>query len=160
MPAKRKTARRRSAGRTPAKKAAKALARTWDETREALGGAQHTVQRRVRALVREGGARREQATELLTTWRRRLDRERRKAVKQLEQRFATLQVRARRERKAFAKVVEEKVQGTLAALNIPSRQEVHDLTRRVEQLSHQIDGFRRGRGPRRAASRVHAPVHA
>ena len=74
MPAKRKTARRRSAGRTPAKKAAKALAKTWDETREALGGAQHTVQRRVRALVREGGARREQATELLTTWRRRFDR--------------------------------------------------------------------------------------
>jgi flavin-dependent dehydrogenase len=160
MPAKRKTARRRRAGRTPARKAAKALARTWDETREVLGGAQHTVQRRVRALVREGGARREQAAEMFTTWRRRFDRERRKAMKQLEQRLATLQLRARRERKAIARVVEDRVQGTLAALNIPSRQEVHDLTRRVEQLSHQIDGFRRARAPRRTAARAHAPASA
>jgi len=39
------------------------------------------------------------------------------------------------------------VQGALAALNIPSRREVHELTRRVEELSRKIDGFRRA--PRR-----------
>ncbi len=160
MPVKRKTARRKHAGRTPARKAAKALAKTWDGTREALGSAELAVQRRVRALVKQGGARSQQATDTLTAWGGRFERERRKAMKQLEQRLATLQTRARRERKAFVRVVENKVRGTLAALNIPSRQEVHDLTRRVEELSRKIDGVRRARGPRRAATRMHTAAHA
>jgi polyhydroxyalkanoate synthesis regulator phasin len=40
-------------------------------------------------------------------------------------------------------MVDEAVQRTLAALNIPSRQEVHELTRRVEDLSRRVGGFRR-----------------
>jgi hypothetical protein len=35
------------------------------------------------------------------------------------------------------------VKRALAALNIPSRQEIHDLTQRVEELSQKIDRFRR-----------------
>jgi glutathione S-transferase len=45
------------------------------------------------------------------------------------------------------------VQGTLAALNIPSRQEIHDLTRRVEELTRKIEGLRRTQ-PRRSAVRA------
>ncbi len=159
MPAKRRTARRSDVGRKRVRAAAKALAGTWNEAREALGTAEQAVRRRVRALAREGGNRSQQAGELLTTWRRRLERERRKALKQAEQGFATLQTRARRERKVLFRAVEDRLQGAMAALNIPSRQEVHDLSRRVEQLSRQIDGFRRAR-PRRAATRAHATAQA
>ena len=161
MPVKKKTARGKRAGQTPVNKAAKALAKTWEGTREALGNAEVAVQRRVRALVKQGGARTEQAGETLAAWRTRLERERRKAMKQLEQRLATLQTRARRERKALARMVEDRVQRTLAALNIPSRQEVHDLTRRVEELSRKIDGSRRSGAARRSATtRVHTPAQA
>jgi len=39
--------------------------------------------------------------------------------------------------------VDDAVRRTLAALNIPSRNEVQELTRRVEELSRKIDRFRR-----------------
>jgi hypothetical protein len=142
------------------KKGASGLAITWEGTREALGSAEAAVQKRVRALVKKGGARTQQATETLVAWRGRLERERRKAMKQLEGQLATLQTRARRERKVLSKVVDETVQSTLAALNIPSRHEVHELTRRVEELSRKIDGFRRTAAPRRTTVRVQPPAHA
>ena len=56
---------------------------------------------------------------------------------------AVLQARARKERRVFTRAVENAVQRTLAALNIPSRHEVHELTRRIEELSRRIDRFRR-----------------
>ncbi len=64
----------------------------------------------------------------------------------------------------MGRYADEAVQGALAALNIPSRREVHELTRRVEELSRKIDGFRRT-APRRAprmtaAVRVQAPAQA
>jgi len=161
MPARRKTTQRTRVEKTPAQKARKALIRTWQDTREALGNAERTIGRRVRALVRRSSVRREQAGELLQTWRGRIERERRKAAKQLDLGFATLQARARRERKALGRAVGNGVAGTLAAFNIPSRQEVHDLTRRVEELSRKVDGFRRKGTVRRAvSSRIAAPVQA
>jgi hypothetical protein len=122
MPAKKKAARRVAA---PARKARSRLEKTWKETRAALSSAEGTVEKRVKV------------------WRGRLDREGRKALKQFEGRLSVLQTRARRERRAIARMVDEAVQRTLAALNIPSRQEVHELTRRVEELSRKVGGFRR-----------------
>lgn len=156
MAAKKKMAR----GTRRARKAVSGLAITWEGTREALGSAEAAMQRRVKALVKKGGARTQQATDTVMAWRTRLERERRKAMKQLEAQLATLQTRARRERKVLSKVVDETVQSTLAALNIPSRQEVHELTRRVEELSRKIDGFRRTAAPRRTTVRVQPPAHA
>jgi hypothetical protein len=122
MPAKKKTARRVV---PQARKARSRLEQTWKETRAALSSAEGTVEKRVKV------------------WRGRLDRERRKALKQVEGRLSVLQTRARKERRALARMVDEAVQRTLAALNIPSRQEVHELTRRVEELSRNVGGFRR-----------------
>jgi hypothetical protein len=76
-------------------------------------------------------------------WRDRAERERRRAMKRLEAEMLKLQSRAKKERRAMGRMVDETVQGALAALNIPSRHEVHELTRRVEELSRKIDGFRR-----------------
>ena len=93
------------------------------------------------------------------TWSRRLEKERSKALKQLEAHLAMLQTRAKKERKALTRMADDAVQNTLAALNIPSRQEVQELTRRVEELSRKIDGFRR-RAPAapRAAPTPAAPL--
>ena len=141
MPAKKKTTVLRAA--TPRRKAQSRLQQTWKETQAALTSAEGKVEKRVRELVKRSGVDTRQATKTLKAWRGRLDRERKKAVKEVEGRLSTLQVRARKERRALARLVDDTVRRTLAALNIPSRQEVHELTRRVEELSRKVGGFRR-----------------
>jgi hypothetical protein len=128
---------------SPARKAKSRLQKTWKETQAALATAEGKVERRVREIVKRSGVDTRQATKTLKAWGGRLDRERKKAVKQVEGRLSTLQVRARKERRALARMVDEAVQRTLAALNIPSRQEVHQLTLRVEELSRKVGGYRR-----------------
>ena len=142
MPAKKKPVRRgRPAIRT--RRAKSRLEKTWKGTRAALSSAEATVEKRVRALVKRSGVDTRQAQATLTTWGHRLEHERKKALKQVEGRLAVLQTRAKRERRALTRVVDDAVQRTLAALNIPSRDEIHALTRRVEDLSRKIDRFRR-----------------
>ena len=75
----------------------------------------------------------------------RVDRERKKAFKRLESRLKELQSRIGKERKVVARMVDDAVKGTLAALNIPSRAEVAELTRSVATLSRKIDSFKRRR---------------
>ena len=140
MPAKKRTTRRAPA---PARRAKSRLQQTWKETQAALSSAEGKVEKRVKEIVKRSGVDTRQATKTLKAWGGRLDRERKKAVKQVEGRISTLQVRARKERRALARMVDEAVQRTLAALNIPSRQEVHELTLRVEELSRKVGGYRR-----------------
>jgi polyhydroxyalkanoate synthesis regulator phasin len=145
MPAK-KRARKKAVRRRPAIRVRRAkgrLEKTWTDTQAALGSAEAAVEKRVKALVRRSGVDTRQARQTLATWRQRLHRERKKATKQFESRLAVLQTRARKERRVFTRAVEDAVQRTLAALNIPSRHEVHELTRRIEELSRRIDRFRR-----------------
>jgi poly(hydroxyalkanoate) granule-associated protein len=97
----------------------------------------------VKALVERGGVDTRHARATLAAWRHRLDRERRKALKQVEGRLSGLQSRARRERRTLIRAVDDAVQRALAALNIPSRHEVRALTRRVAELSRKVDRFRR-----------------
>jgi polyhydroxyalkanoate synthesis regulator phasin len=142
MPAKKK-ATRRSRPAAPARRTRSRLETTWKDTQAALSSAEATVEKRVKALVKRGGVDARQARETLTTWGQRLDRERKKALRQVEGRLAVLQTRAKKERRALTRTVDDAVQRTLAALNIPSRDEIHELTRRVEELSRKIDRFRR-----------------
>jgi hypothetical protein len=144
MTAKKKVARRaRTARPAPIRGAAGRFKRTWKETRSALSSAEATVERRVKALARRSGVDTRQATQTLQAWGHRLERERKKALRQVEGRLADLQTRARKERRALTRNVDDAVRRTLAALNIPSRNEVQELTRRVEELSRKVDRFRR-----------------
>jgi poly(hydroxyalkanoate) granule-associated protein len=149
MPARKKTVRR--ARKTDVQRATARIAKTWDDTREALGTAEARVQKKVRALMKKSGVDPRRATEMVASWRDRVEKERRRAKKRVESQIATLQARAKKERRAMGRMVDEAVQSALAALNIPSRHEVHELTRRVEELSRKIDGFRRSSRPRPAA---------
>jgi hypothetical protein len=155
MAAKKKAVRRARAPQTTMQGAAKRLARTWDDTKDALGSAESRLETQVRGLLRKSGVDAKKAMEAVEVWRERVQKERRRAMKQLEARMLMLQSRAKKERRAVTRMVDETVQGALAALNIPSRQEVHELTKRVEELSKKIDGFRRS-AARPAAPRANA----
>jgi len=154
MAARKKTVRR--ARPSEMKRATTRLVKTWDDTREALGTAEAAVEKKVRALVKKSGVDTRKAAEVVAAWRDRVEKERRRARKQVEARLATLQARAKKERRAMGRMVDDAVQSALGALNIPTRHEVHELTRRVEELSKKIDGFRRAPRPRPTASRANA----
>ena len=144
MPARKKAARRaRPARSTPVRRTASRFEKTWKETQAALTSAEASVGKRVKALAKRSGVDTRQATQTLQAWGHRLERERRKALRQVEARLADLQTRARKERRTLSRRVDDGVRRTLAALNIPSRSEIHELSRRVEELSRKIDRFRR-----------------
>jgi len=142
MPAKKRPARRARPS-VRAHQTKSRLEKTWKDTQAALSSAEATVEKRVRALVKRSGVDTRQAREAVAAWRHRLDRERRKALRQVEHRLTGLQSRARKERRALTRAVDDAVQRALAALNIPSRDEVRALTRRVTELSRKVDRFRR-----------------
>jgi hypothetical protein len=119
------------------------LSSTWKETRRALRSAETTVGRRVAALVRRSGLEPKQVIRQAELWRGRLDREGKKARKRVEARLGELKLRARHDRRALGRAVDDAVARALAALNIPTRHEVQQLARRVEQLSARIGGQRR-----------------
>ena len=73
----------------------------------------------------------------------RAEVERRRAMKELDGRLGTLQSRIKKERTVVGKAVGEAVGGALASLNIPSRREVTELTKKVDQLGARIDSFRK-----------------
>jgi poly(hydroxyalkanoate) granule-associated protein len=76
-------------------------------------------------------------------WRARLGREGRKARKLALVRLTELQQRARRDGRALGRSVDDAVARALAALNIPTRHEVQELSRRVERLTARVDRLRR-----------------
>ncbi len=136
-------AARRSRRVARARRPRSGLEQTWKDTRAALSSAEAKVEKRVQDLVRRSGVDTRQARKALAAWRHKIDRQGRRAMKQFEGRLAVLQTRARKERRVVGRAVDDAVKRTLAALNIPSRQEIHDLTQRVEELSQKIDRFRR-----------------
>jgi hypothetical protein len=64
-------------------------------------------------------------------------------MKDFEAGASAVQSRVRSESRNAGRFVAEAVQATLAALNIPSRKEVAELTRKVDTLSKKIDKLRK-----------------
>jgi len=143
--AKRKTAKRKVVAKrkVAAKTAGARIRDTWAATLATLASAEAEVENQIRVLLKNNKISAKDARAALRDLRSRIDRERKKALKQLDARLKGLQARIRKERKTVTKMVEDGVQSALAALNIPSRQEVTDLTGKVEQLSRKIDSIRR-----------------
>lgn len=136
---RKKTAKRKVASST----AGARLRETWSATLATLASAEAEVEKQIRTLLKNNNISAKDARSALKDLRTRIDRERRKGLKQLDSRLQGLQTRIRKERKNVSRMVEEGVQSALAALNIPSRKEVADLTAKVEQLSRKIDTVRR-----------------
>ncbi len=138
MAARKKIARKK-AGRTarPSR-----LEKSWNETRRALRSAEETVGRRVAALVERSGLEPREVMRQAELWRKRLDREGQKAKKQVKARLGELRQRAKRNRQTLSRSVDDAVARALAALNIPTRQEVQALQRRVEELKARVERIR------------------
>lgn len=153
MPVKRKTKKTkktrgrkalpRRRPRRPARSAGERLRETWAATLSTLNTAEENLQKQVRLLLKRNKISTKDASVMLRDLRALVDRERKRALKDLEARVGTLQARLRKERKAITRLVGDAVQGTLASFNIPSRREVAELTRKVDQLSKKIDRFKR-----------------
>ena len=151
--------RRPRAAAAPAARGTR-LRETWEATVEALGSAEAEADRRLRRLLARNRIEPADARAALLAFRARVEKERRKAAREIETRLSAVQVRLQQERKSLGRALGEAVRGTLAALNIPSRREVSELTRKVDELSRKIDGFRRSatRPRRRAASGTAVPA--
>lgn len=142
---KKKTARRTSPRRqsTGTSTAQNRFRNTWEVAVARVTEAEARVQKEVRALLRRSKIGTQDAATMLRDVRALVERERKKGLKQLEGRLAALQSRVRTERKNAARTIEGAVQGALARFNIPSRQEVQELTRKVNELSRKIESARR-----------------
>ena len=71
------------------------------------------------------------------------ERQRKRAARELKARAAQIQTRVKKEGKVASRAVDEAVRSALAALNIPSRAEVANLTRKVEELTKKVGGRKR-----------------
>jgi phosphate uptake regulator len=67
--------------------------------------------------------------------------------------LASLRARLERERRSLGRTLDAAVHGALARINVPSREEVAELTRKVDELSRRIEGLRAGDAHRPAARR-------
>jgi hypothetical protein len=123
------------------------LLSTWNAGLEALASAEAEIKRQVKLLVKNKRTKDAQAA--LYTLAGRLAKERKRAQKELESRARSIQSRVQAEGKTLGKLVHDAVQATLASLNIPSRAEVVLLTKKVDELSHKIEG-QKGKTRRRA----------
>jgi hypothetical protein len=147
--ATREAARARKAAREAAQatgQAAAALFRDrWQATVAALSAAETQVGRQVQALMKEKHLTGRDASATLRDVRKRLEKERKKAGSELDARLSALQTRAAKEGQALGRSAEKAVQRALGALNVPSRQDVGRLARKVEELSRKLDRMRPGR---------------
>jgi hypothetical protein len=147
--ASREAARARKAAREAAQatgSAAAALVRDrWQAAVQALSAAEVQVGRQVQALMKEKHLTGKDASAALRDLRKRLEKERQKAGRDLEARLGQIQTRVLKEGQALRRSSEDAVQRALGALNVPSRQDVGRLTRKVEELSRKIDRLRPAR---------------
>ncbi len=116
-----------SAAKAEAKQGAGMLQDYWDAGVDAYNTAEAEARRQINLLVKSKRLRESDAVKALANIRTRFDQERKKAAKTVK----TLEARVKKERKAIGTMVDDAVKGTLATLNIPSRQEVAELTRRA-----------------------------
>jgi polyhydroxyalkanoate synthesis regulator phasin len=116
---------------------------TWYATLGALTSAEENLEKQIRRLLKRNKVTTTDASAMLKDIGALIGRERRKALKDLDARVKALQARVRKERKVVSRTVNDAVQTALAAVNIPSRHEVHELTRKVDELSRKIDRFKR-----------------
>jgi polyhydroxyalkanoate synthesis regulator phasin len=140
---KKKARRAAAAAGAAAGTTGEVLRDTWHSTLIALTTAEQEVEKQIRQLLKRNRIHAKDAASVLRELGSRAEVERRKAMKELEGRLGSLQTRMKKERKVVGRAVGEAVTGALASLNIPSRREVTELTKKVDQLGTKIDTFRK-----------------
>lgn len=143
----RKTIKTPRAGkpRTATARARQLLRQTWANALQSLTKAEAEAEKQVKALLEKNRINVDDAAEMLRDFRASVDKERKRGMQELGGRLQLLQARVKKETRNVVKRADEAVQGALAALNIPSRREVAQLTGKVEELSKRIATMRRRR---------------
>jgi phosphate uptake regulator len=144
MPQKKKGKKSTRRGGRP-RTAQDAIRETWTQALRALGSAETEVQKQVRSLLKRRRIAAADAAKVLKGLRVRLERERKTAMKELDARVATFRSAVQKERKVVGKAFDKAVHRAMVALDIPSRREIAELTRKIDALSGKIDKFRRAR---------------
>ena len=111
----------------------------WQAAVQALTAAESQVGRQVQALMKEKNLTGKDASAALRELRKRLENERKKASKDIGVRLGQIQKRVVKEGQAIRRSSEDAVQRALGALNVPSREDIGRLTRKVEELSKKVD---------------------
>jgi polyhydroxyalkanoate synthesis regulator phasin len=137
---KKKTARRAAPKKPPT--TAEALRGRWQAALKSLSSAEAEVEAQWKQLVKKSGLQGKDAGKAIQELRVRLDRERQRAMKGLETGAQRFQERVKEEGAVLSGKANQAMRNALVAFNIPSRQEVAALTRKVDELSRKIDGFR------------------
>jgi polyhydroxyalkanoate synthesis regulator phasin len=140
MARKANAAKRRPEAR---KGAAERLRQTWTSTVEAITAAESDLEKQIKALLHRNKISTKDASAMFKDLSALVSRERKKALRDLEKRMSAIQARAVKQRKVVGAAVDDAVQGTLARFNLPTRHEVRELTRKVDELSRKIDRFKR-----------------
>ena len=148
MPTKKKTKTSRTKSATGS--TADVLRERWQAALKALAAAEGELEKQWKTLVKKSGLSGKDAKSALKELRVRLEKERQRALKGIEAGMAGLQARVKEERAILSRRADEAMKSALVAFNIPSRQEVGELTRKVNELSRKIDAFK---GPARKAPR-------
>lgn len=154
MPTKKKKTTRARTAKGTAGTTADALRARWQEALKALAAAEAELEKQWKTLVKKSGLSGKDAKGALQELRVRLEKERQRALKGIEAGVAGLQARVKEERATLSRRADEAMKSALVAFNIPSRQEVGELTRKVNELSRKIDAFKApARKPARKAAR-------
>jgi poly(hydroxyalkanoate) granule-associated protein len=138
MPTRSKTRKRKAVNARRSR-----LEKGWKGAQRLLRSAESSLGRRVAEIAEQSGIPTRDVARRAKAWRVRLGQQGRKARARMSARLADLQKRAGRERRTLAHRIDDSVARALAALNIPSRRELQQLSRRVEELSARIDRLRR-----------------
>jgi hypothetical protein len=144
MTKKKATSRKRTAKKTPTASTTGARIRVaWADAVKALGSAQTNLEGELKKVLQRNRIGTKDAATLLKDVRALADRQRKRAALELLARAAQIQTRVKKEGKVASRAVDEAVRSALAALNIPSRAEVANLTRKVEELTKKVAGRKR-----------------
>lgn len=155
MPQKKKTARR--AGPKKPATTGDALRERWQAALKSISAAEAEVEAQWKQLVKKSGLQGKDAGKALAELRVRFDRERVRAMKGLETGAQRFQERVKEEGAVLSGKANQAMRNALVAFNIPSREEVAALTRKVDELSRKIDGFKApARKPARKAAKAAA----
>jgi polyhydroxyalkanoate synthesis regulator phasin len=133
---------------------ARAILKAWEAGLASLTAAEKQLEKHARRFIKRNKLGAKDARTLLESVSTRLAAGRKRASQELDAQLLLLQARLKKERRTFFRAADDAVRGALAALNIPNRREVANLTRRVEELSGKIDAFHRPT-PRRSRSSKH-----
>jgi polyhydroxyalkanoate synthesis regulator phasin len=141
MAQKKKSTRKAPRPRT----AQDAIRATWAQAAHTLASAETEVQKQVKALLKRRRIASADAAKVLKGLRVRLEKERKVALRQIDAYLVTFRSAVNKERKVVGRSLDRAAHRALAALDIPSRREVAELTRKIDALSKKIDAFRRRR---------------